>query len=202
MEKSADTQVPIHDLIRRRWSPRAFSSRPVERQKILGLLEAARWASSSQNEQPWAFILATSERPDTYNEMLAVLVEANRAWADKAPVLILALAHVQFEKDGRPNRYAYYDLGLAAANLITQATADGLMAHQMAGFSTEEARKRFSVPEAWQPVSVIALGYPGDPESLSEKLRQRETVQRRRKPLESFVFEGAWGNPAALLGGA
>jgi nitroreductase len=202
MEKLAETQVPIHELIRRRWSPRAFSELPVEPDKLLSLFEAARWAASANNEQPWAFLVATQQDPKNYEDMLSVLVDFNRGWANKAPVLILTLAHTQFEKDGKPNRHAFYDLGQAAANLALQATARGLTAHQMAGFNVEAARERFAVPAGWEPVSVIALGYPGDPDSLTEKLRQRETAQRQRKPLETFIFSGAWGHPARIADSA
>ncbi len=198
VEKLAETQVPIHELIQRRWSPRAFSDRPVEPAKILALFEAARWAASASNEQPWAFVVATQEDRKNFEALAGVLVDFNRAWADKAPVLILTLAHIRFEKDGKPNRYAFYDLGQAAANLSLQATALGLATHSMAGFNVEAARERFAVPEGWEPVSVIAIGYPGSPDSLSEKLRQRETAQRQRKPLEKFVFSGSWGHPAPV----
>jgi len=202
MEKIAETQVPIQELISRRWSPRAFSERPVEPDKLVSLFEAARWASSSSNEQPWAFLVASQQDPKKFEALAGVLVEFNRTWANKAPVLILALAHTQFEKDGKPNRHALYDLGQAAANLSLQATALGLATHPMAGFNVEAARELFAVPEGWEPVSMIALGYPGDPDSLTEKLRQRETAQRHRKPLESFVFSGAWGHPALITGSA
>ena len=198
MEKIAETQVPIHELIRRRWSPRAFSDLPVEPDKLLSLFEAARWAASASNEQPWAFLVASQQDSKNYEGMLGVLVDFNRGWAHKAPVLILTLAHIKFEKDGRPNRHAFYDLGQAAANLTLQATALGLTTRQMAGFNAEAARERLAVPEGWEPVSVIALGYPGDPDSLTEKLRQREIAPRQRKPLESFVFSGAWGHPAPI----
>jgi nitroreductase len=198
MEKIAETQAPIHDLIRRRWSPRAFSEQPVEPDKLLSLFEAARWAASASNEQPWAFLVATRQDSENYAAMLGVLVEFNRSWANKAPVLILTLAHIQFEKDGRPNRHAFYDLGQAAANLALQATAMGLTAHQMAGFEVEAARKHFNVPAGWEPVSVIAVGYPGDLDSLTEMLRQREIAQRHRKPLETFVFSVTWGHPAPI----
>ena len=202
MEKIAETQVPIHELMRRRWSPRAFSELPVEPHKLLSVFEAARWAASASNEQPWAFLVATQGDPKNYENMLGVLVDFNRGWANKAPVLILTVAHTQFEKDGKPNRHGFYDLGQAAANLALQATALGLTAHQMAGFSVEAARERFAVPEGWEPVSVIALGYPGDLDSLTDKLRQREIAQRHRKPLETFVFSGTWGHPAPIAGSA
>ena len=199
MGKLAETQMPIHDLIRRRWSPRAYEDLPVEPEKLLSLFEAARWAASGSNEQPWAFLVATRQDPENYAAMLSVLVEFNRGWADKAPVLILTLAHTQFEKDGRPNRHGSYDLGQAAASLSLQATALGLEAHQMAGFDAKAARDVFKIPEGWEPMSVIALGYPGHPDSLPEKLRQRETAQRTRKPLESFVFSGSWGHPLPIV---
>lgn len=202
IQKSAETQVPIHDLIGQRWSRRAFSETPVERDKLLALFEAARWAASSSNEQPWAFLVATRDHPKNHEELAGVLVESNRAWASKAPVLILTFAHTQFEKDGRPNRYALYDLGQAVANLSLQATHLGLTAHQMAGFDVEAARQRFAVPAGWEPASVIALGYPGNLDSLTESLQQRETAQRKRKALERFVFSGTWGHPAALAGTA
>ena len=198
MEKIAETQAPIHDLIRRRWSPRAFSEQPVEPDKLLSLFEAARWAASASNEQPWAFLVATKQDSKNYAAILDVLVEFNRSWANKAPVLILTFAHTQFEKDGRPNRHAFYDLGQAAANLALQATAVGLMAHQMAGFEVEAARNNFNVPAGWEPVSAIAVGYTGDLDSLTENLRQRETAQRHRKPLESFIFSETWGHPAPI----
>lgn len=198
--KLAETQVPIHDLIGRRWSARAFSDRPIDRETLLGVFEAARWAASSGNEQPWAFLVATRDEPKNHEDLLGVLVDSNRSWADKAPVLILALARV--EKDGRPIRHALYDLGQAAANLTLQATAHGLTTHTMGGFHVQAARERFAVPAEWEPVSVIALGYPGDPETLTEKLRQRETAQRQRKPLASFVFSGSWDHPASITGSA
>jgi nitroreductase len=201
-EKIAETQVPIHELIGRRWSPRAFSELRVGPDKLLSLFEAARWAASASNEQPWAFLVATQEDGKNYADLLSVLVDSNRGWANKAPVLILTLAHTQFEKDGRPNRHAFYDLGQAVANLSLQATFLGLTAHQMGGFNVEDARARFSVPAGWEPVSMIALGYPGDPDSLTEKLRERETAQRQRKPLQTFVFSGAWGHPAPIAGSA
>ncbi|HEX4642367.1 MAG TPA: nitroreductase family protein [Candidatus Acidoferrales bacterium] len=198
MEKFAETQVPIHDLIGRRWSPRTFSEHPVERDKLVSVFEAARWAASASNEQPWAFLVATREDSKNYADLLSVLVEFNRSWARTAPVLILTVAHTHFEKDGRPNRHGYYDLGQAVENLSLQATALGLTTHQMAGFDAAAARTLFAIPAGWDAVSAIALGYPGPLHSLPENLQQRETAPRRRKALETFVFSGAWANPAPL----
>jgi nitroreductase len=199
MEKIAETQTPIHELIGRRWSPRAFSERPVEPDKLRSVLEAARWAPSSRNEQPWAYLVATRADPESYEALLGVLVDFNRAWAQKAPVLILTLAHTQWAKESTPNRHGFYDLGQATSNLLIQATSLGLVTHQMAGFDVEAARERFRVPAGWEPVSVMALGYPGEVESLPDQLREREMEQRRRKPLEEFVFSGIWGHPAAIV---
>jgi nitroreductase len=200
LKKSAETQFPVHELISERWSARAFSDRPVEPEKLLSILEAARWAASSANEQPWAFLVATRHEPKNHQAVAGVLVDSNREWAEKAPVLIVAFAHTQFAKNGNPNRYAFHDVGQAVANLSLQVTALGLTLHQMGGFKADEARAAFNVPADWQPVSVIALGYPGDAESLAEKLREREIAQRQRKPLETFVFSETWGHPAPIPG--
>jgi nitroreductase len=198
LKKPADTQFPVHELISERWSSRAFARRPVEPEKLLSILEAARWAASSANEQPWAFLVATSDDPKNHEAIAGVLVDSNRTWAEKAPVLILPFAHTQFAKNGNPNRYAFHDVGQAVANLSLQATALGLTVHQMGGFKADEAREKFSVPADWQPVSVIALGYPGDPESLAENFREREIAQRQRKPLDTFIFSDTWGHPAPI----
>jgi len=200
MQNRTDTQIPIHELIRQRWSSRAFSSHPVESDKLLSILEAARWAPSSRNEQPWAFLVATKDNPENYEALAGVLMDSNRAWAGNAPVLILTTAHTRLEKDGQPNRHSFHDLGQATANLVFQATSLGLATHQMGGFHANAARERFAIPETWEPVSVIALGYPGNAELLPEPLRERETAQRRRKPLEEFVFSGTWDHPAPFLG--
>jgi nitroreductase len=199
LQKPAKTETPIHDLIGRRWSPRAFADRPVEPDKLRSVLEAARWAPSSRNEQPWAFLLATREDAKNFEDLASVLMSSNRAWAQKAPVLILTLGHTRLEKDGTPNRLGLHDLGQAISNLVTQATALGLSTHQMGGFDVEASRERFHIPAGWEPVSVIALGYPGDVDTLPEQLREKEMAQRQRKPLEQFVFSDTWGHPASIV---
>jgi nitroreductase len=199
MEKLAPNDYPIHDLLRRRWSPRAFADRPVEADKLRSLLEAARWAPSSFNEQPWAFLVATKDQPAEFAKVLSCLVEGNQAWAKLAPVLILGFAHLAFERNQQANRHAYHDVGQAAANLTFQATADGLAVHQMAGIQVDKIRSTFAVPEGWDPVAGIAIGYPGDPANLPEPLRQRELAERVRKPLGSFAFSGDWGKVAPVI---
>src|SRR5207247_9166076 len=126
----------IHDLLRRRWSPRAFSDRRVEPDKLRSLGEAARWSPSSYNEQPWSFIVGTKEDEAEYARLLSCLVEGNIEWAQHAPVLMVSVARLSFEEDGKPNRHAFHDVGQAVANLIVQATALGLVVHQLAGMFT------------------------------------------------------------------
>ena len=201
MEKPADNAHPIHDLLKRRWSPRAFSDKPVEPETLRSLWEAARWAPSCFNEQPWYFLVATKRDGAEYDRLLACLNEGNSAWAGRAPVLMVSVARTAFQDDGEPNRHALHDVGQAVANLTLQATALGLFVHQMAGFSPEKVRQAFAVPEGFEPVAAIALGYPGDPTVLPEKLRQRELAPRSRKPLEDFVFSGRWGRTSPLVRG-
>jgi len=201
MEKPAVTQYPIHELLRRRWSPRAFSSRPVEPDTLRSLLEAARWAPSSYNEQPWSFIVATKEDEAEYARLLSCLVEGNIQWAQHAPVLMVSVAKLHFDENGERNRHALHDVGQAVANLIVQATALGLVVHQMAGILPEKVRALYGVPEQYEPVAGIALGYPGDPQSLPEGLRQRELAPRVRKPLTEFVFSGRWGKTSPIVTG-
>lgn len=196
MEKPAPVDYPIHDLLRRRWSPRAFAPDPVEPEKLRSLFEAARWAPSSFNEQPWAFLVATREEPDGFRRLLDCLIESNAVWAQHAPVLALSVARRHFERDGRENRHAFHDVGQAVAHLTVQATHFGLFVHQMAGFDVERARTELGLPEGWDPVAMIALGYPGDPNTLPERLRQRELAPRVRKPQREFVFGPGWGRIA------
>lgn len=199
MEKLADTTYPIEHLLQRRWSPRAFVDRPVEPEKLLRLWEAARWSASCANQQPWYFIVATREDAAEYVRLLSCLRENNQQWALHAPVLMVSVAKLTFDANGQPNRYAFHDVGLAVANLIVQATALGLFVHQMAGFYPDKVRELYGVPEDFEPVAGIVLGYPGDPAILPEDLQQRELAPRARKPVETFVFQGTWGQIAPLV---
>jgi len=199
LTKPAKTDTPIHDLIRHRWSPRAFEDRPVEREKLISLFEAARWAASSYNAQPWYYIVATKDEPETYRKILDSFVEFNQGWAKNAPVLAISVAAHKFQHNDQSNRHAFHDVGQATANLAIEATSLGLSVHQMAGIDAEKARANFSIPEGYEAVAGIAIGYPGDPESLSEQLRERELEPRQRKALDSFVFGSAWGKPSPLV---
>lgn len=198
--RPASVSAPIHEIISHRWSPRAFENRAVEPEKLRSLFEAARWAASSYNAQPWYFLVATSDDPENYKRILGSFVLFNQAWAANAPVLALSVAHTVFD-DGRPNRHAFHDVGQAAANLSVEATALGLQVHQMAGIIPDKAREMFGIPEGYEAVAGMALGYPGDPEVLSEQLKQRELAPRSRKALDSFVFTGKWGEPSAIVRG-
>ncbi len=189
------TRVSILDLLARRRSPYAFSPQPVEPEELRQLFEAARSAPSSYNQQPWSFVVVTQKEPEGFKRMLSVLVEANQQWAQRAPVLALAVARLNFANDGRPNRHALYDLGQAVAQLTVQATALGLAVHQMGGFNVEQARLSFRLPTGHEPVAVIAIGYSGDPKALPEALRRREMAPRARRPLGEFVFNTTWGEP-------
>ncbi|MCH8333615.1 nitroreductase family protein [Candidatus Sumerlaeota bacterium] len=199
MDKPADTRYPIHDLLRHRWSPRAFDSRSVEPEKLGSILEAARWAPSSYNEQPWAFILATKDDKPEWERLLSCLVEANQAWAKTAPVLMISVAKREFSRNGKPNRHALHDVGLAVENLVIQATALDLQVHQMAGFSADRAREIFLIPEDWQPVAGLALGYQAGADSPAGAIRESKSAERVRKPLEDFVFTGSWNQASPII---
>ena len=202
MEKPAPAAHPLHELIARRWSPRAFADRPVERQKLLSLFEAARWAPSSYNGQPWRFMVAMKEDPAEFQRMLSCLVEFNQGWAKAAPVLLIAVAAKKFEHDGKPNRHATHDVGMALENLAIQATASGLAVHFMAGFEIAKTRQTYGIPDDYEPITAAALGYPGDPATLPDDLREKELGPRKRKPIEEFVFSGKFGQRAKLLDNA
>jgi nitroreductase len=186
-----EASAGIHELLARRWSPKEFSARPVEPEKLTGLFEAARWAPSSYNAQPWAFIVATRDDAEGYTRLLSTLVEPNRQWAQNAPVLILTVAKLDFSHVARPNRHAFYDLGQAVANFTVQATSLGLHIHQMGGFDSGAARELFAIPKGYEPVSVLALGYQASPAA--------DPAARTRKPLTDFVFSGRWGRAAAVV---
>ncbi len=195
MEKPAPAETPIHGLLARRWSPRALDpSRPLEAEKVLSLLEAARWAPSSGNEQPWRFLVFDSRDPESLEAARSCLAEGN-AWAKKAPVLLLSVASELISRNGKPNLLARHDVGLATENLLLQATEMGLAIHPMAGFDAGRARELFRIPEGCAPLAMIAVAYPGDPADLSEETRKRETAPRTRRPVAAWAFRGAWDVP-------
>jgi len=196
MHKPAKTDYPVHDLIVRRWSPRALEPRSVPAETLRALLEAARWAPSSYNEQPWSFLVARREDEAEFQAMLGCLVDVNQAWARNAGALILTVARTRFSHNDKPNRHAFHDIGLAAANLSLQATALGLVVHQMGGIRPDKAREVYGIPDEYEIVTGIAVGYPGRTEQLADQFREAESAARQRKPQDEIVFRGAWGRAA------
>jgi nitroreductase len=198
-EKKAVTDSPIHELLAARWSPYAFQDRPVPEADLRALFEAARWAPSSYNEQPWSYIVATKEIPEQFEPLLSCLVEGNQVWAQAAPVLALGIVRLRLARNDQVNRAAVHDLGLAAGNLLVEATARGLFVHQMIGILPDKARELYAIPAGCEAWTGLAIGYRAEPTQLSEALQVRELTPRQRKPLSQFVFSGKWGNPAPLV---
>jgi nitroreductase len=196
--KGANTRYPINNFAKNRWSPRAFSPELVPVEKLQSLFEAARWAASAMNEQPWRFILGI--KPDeTWNKILETLMEGNIAWAKEAPVLIIALGKTNYSHDDSDNSVFSYDVGQSVANLAIEAMNQGIYVHQMAGFSALKAIDNFYIPDVYQPITVIAAGYIGDADVLPENLKKRELAKRTRKEFNQFVFSSRFGQVADIF---
>jgi nitroreductase len=198
-QKQATPDHPIHELLARRWSPYAFADRAVSEDDLRSLFEAARWAASSYNEQPWRYIVATKANRAEFERLLSCLVEGNQAWARAAPVLALGCTSLHFARNGKPNAAAVHDLGLASASLTLEATARGLFVHQMIGIVPDKARELYRIPEGFEAKTGLAIGYAADPEALPEKYRERDLAPRARRPLAEFVFAGEWGSASGLV---
>jgi nitroreductase len=187
------TQPDIHDLLKNRWSPRAYADRPIEEAKLVSLFEAARWAPSAGNKQPWAFIVVKQDDP-VHDSLVEAMAGHNTAWAGHAPVIVAAIANLEY-KPGMANPYALYDLGQSVAHLTVQAAALGLHVHQIAGFDKAKAQELLNVPEGYEVVTLATIGYVGMPEQLPDELRQREVAPRQRKALNEFVYAERWDVP-------
>jgi len=196
--KRARPDYPIADLLAARWSPYGFDPRPVAASDLRSLFEAARWAPSSYNEQPWRYLVAMREDEGAFADLLSCLVEANQQWARSASALVIAVASTAFARNGKPNAVARHDIGLASANLTVEATARGLAVHQMAGILPERARELYGIPDGFEAVTALAIGYPAALGSLDDRVRDLDTAARPRRPQAEFVFAGAWGKPATL----
>lgn len=192
MNKLAKTKFGIHFLLESRWSPRSFREDAVEKVKLQRVFEAAQWAPSSMNEQPWRFIIG-EKGSETYSKIFNGLNEKNKRWAGTAPVLIITLAKKNFERNNHDNFHFLYDTGQSVANLSIQAMHEGLYVHQMGGFHFENLKDSFQIPEEFYIVTVIALGYIGKPEVLDEDLKEREMADRKRKTLKEILFSGSFG---------
>jgi nitroreductase len=190
-----NTQFPILSVMSQRWSPYRFDPKGVEMVKLLTCLDAARWAASSYNEQPWAFIVAFREETEAFSQMLSCLLEANQGWASAAGVLLLATARKNFARNGNPNRVALHDLGQASAHLALQATALGLQVHQMAGINVSMIKQLYQVPDDYEVVTAIAMGYPSvESNDLNDPTAKRDQSPRQRKSFTEFVFRERFGN--------
>jgi len=197
--KRAATDYPIQHALADRWSPYGFEDRPVAEADLLSLFEAARWAASSYNEQPWNYLVATKEDSEEFERLRSCLVETNQKWAKSAPVLVLGVVSLRFSKNNKENRAAVHDLGLAAGNLVVEATTRGLSVHQMIGILPDKAREVYQIPEHYEAWTAMAIGYNADPATLPDALKERDLVPRQRKPLREFVFAGRWKQASPLL---
>jgi nitroreductase len=192
--KQATTDHPVHALVANRFSPYAFADRDVTAEDLRSIFEAARWAPSSYNEQPWAYIVATRDGLADYERVLSCLVEPNQAWAKAAPVLALGIARTTFTRNDKSNAAALHDLGAASAHLSFEATARGLSVHQMIGIVPDRAREAFQIPDHSEALTGLAIGYASDPAQAPDPYRARDEAPRERKALDTFVFSGNYGN--------
>lgn len=183
-------------FIRDRWSPLSFSGRPVEEEKLKAILEAARYAPSSMNEQPWLFIVVSREDEERFNDLLDILEETNRLWARSAYALIVSLARKNFTYKNRLNKYAVHDTGMAVGNMLIQAASMDLFVHQMGGYDEGRLRSYFDLGEEIEALAVMAIGYLGDGSELSGDLLRRHNVRKTRKNLQEYAFRNKLNNPA------
>jgi nitroreductase len=185
--KIADTDFPIHNLIARRWSARAFSTKAVEKSKLLSILEAARWAPSSRNEQPWRYIIFTNDNPDKLKNAQTVLLDIN-SYAKRAPILICAITKKTYSDNGIYNKLHFHDLGAANENMFLESFNQGLIMHEMGGFNREKAKEIFNIPDDYEVGIMIAIGYQDSHSILPERYREKANSPRERKPLSEIVF--------------
>ena len=193
-DKYATAAAEIHELIAKRWSPRSFDpDKPVTPKQIIALLEAARWAPSCFNDQPWRFIVCDKNTdPESWQKAFALLVEKNQLWAKNAPVLLLSVATSHFAHNGDPSRWGMFDTGAACMALCVQAVALGLAANQMGGYDAVKAKTVFGIPDDCNPMSMIAIGYQAEAARLYDAFKAAETAPRSRAPLEGQCFSGYW----------
>jgi len=198
--RKAVTSVPLHELLEKRWSPRAFDvKRSVSRDQLAALLEAARWAPSCNGDEPWRYLMWDRARdPDGWQKAYDCLSENNKKWVKNVPLLLLSCAGSIFGHSGKPNRYGQHDTGAASVCLALQGAALGLAVHQMGGYDAAKARAAFDIPPEYTPMAMIAVGYQASPDVLDPETREKELKARARKPLETHFFEGGWGNGVSL----
>jgi nitroreductase len=199
-DRLARTLAPIHELLAKRWSPRAFDiERSVSREQLSALLEAARWAPSCNGDEPWRYLIFDRKRdPEGWQKAFDCLSENNKKWVKNVPLLLLSCAGSIFEHSGKPNRYGPHDTGAASVCLALQGAAMGLAVHQMGGYDAQKARAAFGIPEGYTPMAMIAVGYQTSPDVLDEETKAKELRARSRKSLDSHFFEGGWGKGVEL----
>jgi nitroreductase len=197
--RQATPNHPIHELIAKRWSPYSFTDQAVSEADLKSLFEAAGWAASSFNEQPWSYVVAARSDSTEFERILSCLVEANQVWAAKAPVLALGVIKTTFTHNDTPNRVALHDLGAASASLTFEATARSLVVHQMAGIDPNRARELYDISDGYEVVTALAIGYAGDPNLLPDGYKERDLAPRTRRSLAEFVFTGKWRTASTLL---
>jgi nitroreductase len=185
----------INDLISKRRSVFAFSTKPIEQEKINAIFEAAQLAPSSMNVQPWRYVYATQDNKEEFKVLFDCLAETNQRWAQNAYMLVLSVTELSYVHNNKEhvNKYAWHDVGAAMGMLMVQAASLGLVCHPMGGFDAEKARKDLKIQELFAPVAMIAIGYPGNIEELPEDLKIRQQTPRNRKPLSEVVFKGKFG---------
>ncbi len=196
--KLATPDHPIHPLVAERFSPYAYEDRAVSAEELRSLFEAARWAPSSYNEQPWRYLVARKEDAERHERLLSCLVEPNQAWAKAAPVLAIGIVQRSFVRNGKPNAAAEHDLGLASATLTLEATARGLAVHQMIGILPDRVRERFALPDDADALTGLAIGYRAAADDAPEPYAERDRAPRTRRPLAEFVFGDRFGEAASL----
>jgi nitroreductase len=190
---------PLIPAIQARWSPYRFEPRLVEDTKLVRCLDAARWAASSYNDQPWYYIVARRQDEADFQAALNCLLEANQSWASQAGVLLLTVIRTTFRHGGKPNRVALHDLGAASAHLALQAAHEGLQVHQMAGVNLSQVRLHYSIPEGFEPQTAIAIGYYDESAAgEDDELAKRDAKERTRLDFADFVYQGRWGKSAPL----
>ena len=186
----------ILEIIQERWSPYAFSSAPVEEFKLKAMFEAAGYAPSCNNEQPWEFVFATQDEKDVFDDVVGFLNDGNKIWAKNAYALVISMARTNFSYNGKPNRFAFHDTGMAVNNLLLQALSLDVYVHQMGGYSVEKVKEYFKLGEDTEPVAMMAVGYPGDGSTLTPELLKRDENRRPRKSIKEFVFKNSLSNHA------
>jgi nitroreductase len=179
----------ILEIIQERWSPYAFSSAPVEEYKLKAMFEAAGYAPSCNNEQPWAFVFSTQDEKEIFNDYVGFLNDGNKVWAKNAYALVISMARNKFSHSGRPNRHAFHDTGMAVSNLLLQALTLDVYVHQMAGYSVEKVKDYFKLTDDIEPVAMMAVGYLGDGSSLTPELLKRDEKRRPRRSVTEYVYK-------------